>query len=279
MNLLDRINEFILLFVDTVRQVPRFKIWLPLVAYFLVQWFALYAHYNFLQPPFYELITSWVSLIGPDQADAFAHYPQHFLLLGRFAGWAKLAIGLILEGLVLGLVAGLFHVRFTGDASPTYRQRPLLIRWLNLAGVWALINGLMWVSGTYFPQWLEPVLHGSRRMLAFSFVFMPFVYAFIFAMFFMAIPAIIVFGDNALAAILRSLRLFLSRPLTILFLAIFILAVPILLGIVASRPSGIVDGFKPELVYWLLVGSLFSDLIANFFWMGTAVRFLSASES
>ena len=46
----------------------------------------------------------------------------------------------------------------------------------------------------------------------------------------------------------------------------------------ASRPAGIVDSFKPELVYWILVGSLLAEMISAFFWMGMTVRYLSGEE-
>ena len=278
MNLLDSINQFLRLFVDTFRQVPRWRIWLPLVGYFLLQWLVLYAHYDFLAPPFYGLVSSWASLFGSDQATAFSHYPQHFLLLGKFSGWARLGIGLVLEGLVLGMIARLFHSCFTSQEHPGRRQS-WLVRWLNLVVVWAVINALMVAAGALLPGWLAPLLDGPRRMLAFNFVLMPFIYTMVFSVFFLAIPAVSIRGENALVSLAKSLGFFFRRPFTVFSLAFFILAVPILLGALAGRPAGIIESFNPELIYWLLVTSLISEMVAYFFWMGTAVRLLSEPKT
>ena len=46
----------------------------------------------------------------------------------------------------------------------------------------------------------------------------------------------------------------------------------------AGRPVTIIEKFRPELVYWVLLAGLGFNLIASFFWMGTAVRFLIEEE-
>jgi hypothetical protein len=278
-NLLSAINQFILLFVDTLRQAVRGRLWLPLLLYFLVQWLVLYAHYAFLDPPFYGIISSWISFFDPDQATAFGHYPQHFLLLGRYAGWAKMAVGLVLEGIVLGAVAAMFHQRFTGERLGLTGYRSWVMTWLNLIVVWVVLNGLLWAAGYFLPSFLSPYLTGPRRLMAFSYVFMPAVFTGIFALFFTAIPAIVVYGDNGFSALIRSIRLFFRRPFTLYALGMVILAVPVMLAALASRPGIIIDSFKPELVYWILTATLFSEMIAGFLWMGTAVRFFTEADT
>ncbi|MCD6249793.1 MAG: hypothetical protein J7J98_05620 [candidate division Zixibacteria bacterium] len=274
MNLLDSINQFLRLFIGTFRQFGRGRIWLPLVAYFALQWLVLYAHYDFLRPPFYNMVTLWTSFFGSEMATAYSHYPQHFLLLGQFSGWAKLGVGLILEGLVLGMVAGMFHHRITGSEP----GRSALNAWLDLVLVWVVINGLMLIAGMFLPGWLGSLINSPRRLLALNLGLLPFLYTLIFALFFMAIPMVMVRGYNGLKAIVESVGLFIRRPFTFFCLATTIVAGPILLGAIVSRPAGIVDSFKPELVYWLLVASLVVEMIAYFFWMGTAVIFLNEDD-
>jgi hypothetical protein len=45
-------------------------------------------------------------------------------------------------------------------------------------------------------------------------------------------------------------------------------------GFRICRSAEIVEKFKPELVYWLLLAGLAADVLFYFFWIGTAVRLL-----
>jgi hypothetical protein len=276
--LLERINQFILLIIETLRQLAQWRIWVVLLPYYFLQWFVLYLLYSYPSGPLSGPVFGWISLFGAENATAFGHYPQHLLLLGEYSTWAKLLIGIAFEGLVLGLVASQFQRRFIRGQGLSPSSRSLSRKWLNLAIVWVVINGLMLAAGQFLPSLLAPVVDGPRRLLAFSFVFMPLVFTAIFALLFLAIPSVIVFQDDALRAMVRSARHFWRRPFTMFSLGIVILAVPIMLGALASRPIGIVDSFKPELVYWILVGSLIAEVISAFFWMGTAVRYLCSEE-
>jgi hypothetical protein len=273
-NPLESINQFLRLFLATFRQLGRGRIWLPLVAYFSLQWIILYAHYDYLRPPFYDLIYHWTNLFGTDLATAFSHYPQHFLLLGRFSGWAKLGVGLILEGMVLGLIARVFHNCFTGSEG----GRSVWKTWFHLMLIWVTINGLMLVAGTYLLGWLGSLINGPRRLMAFNLGLLPFIQTLVLALFFTAIPMVMTRGMGALKAMIESVRFFFRRPFTFMAISTTILAVPILIGIVVSRPDRIIDSFKPELVYWLLAASLVVEMIAYFFWMGTAVRFMAEDD-
>ena len=274
MAVLERVNQFVLLIINTIRRIGLWRVWLVLLAYYGFQALVLYLHYDYPAGPLGSLIRGWVSLFGPDTASAFGHYPQHFLLLGKTSYFAKLIIGLLLEGTVLGAVAGLFH-RDLGGTTPGVSPTS---RYVNVTLVWVIMNGFMLAAGQLLPGLLAGFLNGPRRIFAFSFGFMPFVFTLIFAVFFLAIPSVVIYRDDALKALSRSFRHFLRRPLTMLFLSFVILAVPIFLGALASRPSGIVDSFKPELLYWILVASLCSEMLAGFFWMGTAVRFLWSED-
>jgi hypothetical protein len=68
------------------------------------------------------------------------------------------------------------------------------------------------------------------------------------------------------------LRIFAGNPFTCFFLSLVVLAAPISISIIVSRSAEIVEKFKLELVYWLLLAGLAADVLYYFFWMGTAVR-------
>jgi hypothetical protein len=100
----------------------------------------------------------------------------------------------------------------------------------------------------------------------------------IFSLFVFVVPSIGLFGDSIQAAISRSLRIFYHHPLTCIALAGSILALPMLFSILSGYNSLLMDRFRPELIYWLLVVGLFADMVANFFWMAVTVRFLLTQD-
>ena len=271
MNILDRINFFIQLFLDALRQLFSGRIWAPLVLYAALQWLVLYAHYQFNDPNLFGVMSFWTDFVRADYATAFTHYPQHFVLLGYYYGWAKMLIGLPLEGLILGLVARRFYFRYTGEWP---QNRLSFGTWINLILIWVVMTALLTAAGQFLPTALSSLIDSPRRMLAFAFVVVPALYSFIVALFYLAIPMLAIGRMNFLTAISRSLKGFIRRPIMFFSLAGVSLAGPLLVGALTSQPSKIVDGFKPELVYWLIAASLVLEAIAYFFWMGTAVRYL-----
>ncbi len=280
MGIVSGINRFIGLFVDTFKQFGRGRIWLLLFAYFLLNWLLLYAHYDFMSPVFYGFIKFWTGLFGSHQATGFTHYPGHFLLLPYFFGWAKFYLGIILEGAVLGATALMFYDSFL-DVEKEDRStfKATLSSWIHLVLAWLVINGLIMLVNLKLPDLLEPWLAGSpRRIKAFEFVLLPFIYVVILALFYHVIPSVAVFRENFLKALRRSLCIFVKNPFTCFFLSLVVLAGPVFVSILSSRSGEIVQKFKPELVYWLLLAGLIVDVFFYFFWMGTAVRLLVDEE-
>jgi hypothetical protein len=276
--LLDRINQFITLFLDTLRQITNWRIWLPLLGLFAVYWLILYAHRDYVSPVFYSALGPWLRLLGDNQAIAFGHYPQQFLILPSAFGWAKLVVGLVLEGLLLGLVARLFARAYGMVAMPGTQVRPFGSLWLHLVVVWVILNGVTVLVGYVLPAIAGPYINGPRRLVAFGFVIMPFVFTLIFSLLLFAIPAVAAYGETSFRAIARSLRIFLRRPFTCFFLSMIVLAVPLLIAAITNLPVALIDRFRPELIYWLLLISLAAETVANFFWMGTTIRFLAEPE-
>lgn len=67
------------------------------------------------------------------------------------------------------------------------------------------------------------------------------------------------------------MRIFAGNPFTCFFLSLVVLAALISISIIVSRSAEIVEKFKPELVYWLLLAGLAADVLYYFFRMGTTV--------
>lgn len=274
------VNRLVLLFMDTLRQLFSGRIWVILFSYFALQWFVLYAHYQFMSPALGWIASITLQFQDPQRAAAFTHYPAHLVLLPGVFGWAKFAIGILVEGLVLGMVATEFLRRFRSPVAPSASGWGSFLRlWANLAIVWLVLNGLALALGEFVPNLLASKLYSPKRIAVFSFVLMPALFTVCAALFFYAVPILVSTRRSAFYALRRALVLCLRNPITTLVLAGLVIAGPVLIAAVSGGyATTIVDKFRPELVYWLLVLGIFVEMISVFFWMGVASR-LWADES
>jgi len=280
------LNRLIDLVLGTFKQFGRGSVWLILLLWAIVGWLLLLAHYKFYSPIFYGFINAWVSIFPAESGIGFYHYPGHFILLPYFFGWAKLAVGLVAEGVVLGGAALMFYRGYAArderlDIEPSELSlaASVLRPWIQLVLAWIALNGLVVLFTLVVPDLLKPMLmYSPRRQMLFDYAVLPGAYTLFLALFFFVIPSIVVNGENILAALKRSFSIFFRNPFTCLVLALVVMFIPVVIAKVADNPALIVTKFHPELVYWLLLAGLLVDMVANFFWMGLAVRFLVYEE-
>ncbi len=274
------VNQFLTLLLDSFRSFGRVTVWLVLFSYFVLMSLILYGFYNFFSPVSYPIVRLAAMLVGGDVASRFFHYPGHFLYLPLLFGWSKTVISVICDGIFLGSAALLLRQGYLGQKTGSPRGgASILSSWPQLILAALAFNVLTLGLSAVLQTVLGPFLVGyARRSLAFEFVVLPFCYALILAIFFFVIPRIALYRESFWKALVRSFQIFLHRPFTCFFLASIILFVPVLLATAANHPDIIIEKFRPELVYWVLWLGLAADLLANFVWMGTAVRFLVDDE-
>jgi len=279
-SLIERINRFVGFFVRTFLLFGRVRAWGWLLALFLFNWLILYIFYSYPGGLADGLVRFWIYDVPlpwftKEMADAFGHYPQQFLLLAVYVGTFKLVAALFIEGPIFGLVSREFYRHVSNRNTENQVNTGW---WIKLMLTWLVLNGLMFIAGEVFPDWLQSVVNGPRRQLAFSYGFLPLVYICLFALQFFAVPLAAIRKVNFIQAVLGGLRAFLSNPFTCFFLAAFILVIPTWIGAVNGDPIKIIDRFRPELTYWLLLVGLAVEVLANFFWLGIAARFIHEEE-
>jgi hypothetical protein len=275
-NFVDSLNRFIALFAETLGQFRHGRIWLILLVYVALQGVVLLAHKYFFADWCAWFMQPWLALFPEALAEGFTHFPDHYLLLPTFFGWAKLVIGLAFEGLVLGGLALILYDGFIGgDKEERLSLRLLLPSWLTLSLAWFILNGLMLVVGTYLPSWMASTIESSaRRQFVFYFGLLPGIYVLILVPLYYVIPAVAIWGETLAQALRRSVFVCLDRPITTLSLAVAMLLGPVIMSVVEMRVDVLVDKFSPETVFWLMAGELIIQSLISVFWMGTAVRVL-----
>ncbi|MFH2050635.1 MAG: hypothetical protein ABIJ12_14470 [bacterium] len=280
MSMASGINRLIGLFVDTLKQFGKGRIWGWLLLYFLIDLLVLEAHYYYTSPILHGFMSHWTGLFSEEQVTGFSHYPGHFIMLPYFFEWGKLAVGLIIEGLLIGAAAILFYESYvTVPKEDCFKFKDLLPSWIHLVLAYLIMNGILVAVSYFVPSLLSEWLGGSpRRILFFDWILMPGIYVVIVSLFIYMVPSIAVYRDNVLQALARSLKTFFRNPFTTIIVVTIILAGSIIISNILSNTVTLVENFKPEIVYWILLGSLIVELIMHFLWMGTTVRLLVDEE-
>ena len=280
MNIASGINRIIGLFVDTLKQFGKGRIWGWLLLYFLIDLLVLEAHYYYTSPMLHGFMSLWTGLFPEEQVTGFSHYPGHFIMLPYFFEWGKLAVGLIIEGLLIGASAILFYESYvTVPKEDRFKFKDLLPSWIHLVLAYLIMNGILVAVSYFIPSLLsEWLAYSPRRILLFNWILMPGIYIVIVSLFIYMVPSIAVYRDNVLQALTRSLKTFFRNPITTIIVVAIILSASIIISNILSNTVTMVENFKPEIVYWILLGSLIVELIMHFLWMGTTVRLLVDEE-
>lgn len=280
MSLIGRVNRLLESYVDTVREAGCLRVWVLLLSYGAVHAAILWSLGSYPTTVGYALVHAWLQLFRPEISNGFSHYPGHLLLLPYVFDWSRFAVGLLLEGGIMGGVAMAFYDRFVESRQDERLSwRLLWSSWGNLIAGWLVVNGLMLAAAALLPGWLETWLHGSpRRQLLVQFGVLPGFYVFVMAVFFFVIPIIAIYGENVFQAVSRSVGLFARHPFGCFLMAGSVLVLPLSILTVAGRSDIIVERFHPELIRYLLFAGIVAETAAGFLWMGLAVRFMLEEE-
>lgn len=273
MSALDRLNRFIGLYLATLGRLFRFYIWIPLAIYALLQILIIILASNFTNPTIYTIMKPLVGLLGERNVEIMSHYPGIYLVLPSVVAWGKYILGVLFEGLVMGMAAALFVRAYSGSPvdvgfSTAFRK------WLPLLVVWCFISALILVANKFIPELFSSFLAGSPRRVFLFGIIMKLITVLIYSLFIYAIPAIIVYGYGILKAVRKSLSLFAEYPIFSYFLALvpYLLTVPF--AYIYENTGTIVSKFTPELMLYILVAAVIVDMIVNFILSGTVVKFL-----
>ncbi len=274
MEFIDKLNRLVKLYIDSIKLSIKPGIWWPFFAYLIVQFLILLVVRNYTNPYLYPALKPIANLFGEQRAEALSHYPSIFLLMPYIFQMGKIALGVIFEGLAIGLTAVLFLKAFSPSKFKHMEISFALKRWLSLLLAWSIITGILVILNFYVPPLFDRFLVGSpKRIMAFE-IALKLVTVLLYTPFIYAVPSIIVYKNSLLKAFKTSLRLFIQYPVFSFFLAFLAYFV----SAVASWPAGeadvIISKFAPDLVFYLLALGLIVDFAVNVIFTGARVKFL-----
>ncbi len=273
MSALEKLNRFIGLYLAALSRLFRFRIWVPLAVYALLQIAVIFLAANYTNPSVYVILKPLVGLMGDRTAEVMSHYPGLYMVLPGAVAWGKYILGVLFEGLAMGLAAALF-VKAYSDSFPAPGYKAVFKKWIPLLVVWCIISALILAANQFIPGLFSSFLAGSPRRIMLLGIVMKLITVLIYSLFIYAIPAIIVFGDGIFKALKTSLSLFVEYPVFSFLLAFlpYLLTVPF--AYIFENAPTVVDKFTPELMLYFLIGGVIVDMLVNFILTGTVVKFL-----
>lgn len=272
------LSEFGYLYGQTFRQVPRFKLWAPLLIQGVVMFILALMHLYIFSPLISPIIKAWTGLFPPALADAFYHYPTQFVFMPYFFGQAQIFVNFVIEAFLFGIVIDLFVALYHGQ-KPVFMTSlgHALKRYFQLMLVWFLVLGALYLINTYFFDFVEKVLgfslQAAPRRLVGAELLLRAITVVVYAACIFLLPSIMAGAGSWLNRIKRGFVIALRHP----FVAIGLVLIPYLVGFLPSwalsNANTVVTNFSPDLVFYLIVVSIGLDVILNFFMLGTAVKF------
>lgn len=273
-----RMSEFWYLYGQTFKQMGKVSLWIPLLVQAFLAMGLLFMYYYIFSPMTGSLVSSLSRLINPEFAPLLYHYPSHFALLPHFFGIVRLILSGLVEAFLFGIVFDLLIALYRGE-RPVFMVSVsrALRRYLKLTIVWLVLTVVLYLVNKYFNSFIEDVIGYSlqdapRRQMMARFGSQGLT-VLLYAVCIFLLPSIMAGGASFWGAVKRGFKTFGRHPI----IAFGLVLIPYLIGFlpswVLSDPSRIVSNFYPELVFYLILVSIFVDVIVNFILLGTSLKF------
>lgn len=271
--MLAQLNLVLWAWLESLKDLGRFRIWRPFLVLALVQVAMLLLLTQFFRPGLSSMLAPLIeNAAGPGAK----HYPQFYLALPMVFSKLNFAVDLIVGSFCVGVAMLVVWARIAGtkNADPwglgLRRAFALVLVRLPLL---ILLYLLAWQLPTLlFPEGVE--VSGTQiRLLRYS----TFIVGALIETLFVYAPLFLLFERKNVAAAWKEAIAFLGRVPIASFLVV---AVPSLLQLPVSfilrRAGVVVETLSPELVTALIVGAILIFALINFLIVGSVVRVYGA---
>jgi hypothetical protein len=275
MRLLDKVNNFILTYLETFRSFKRISLWVPFFIYGLFQTIILLILVSF---PSGVAAGIFLPLLKKSYGEAILHYPTFFILLPALFNRTNLILGLIVGVLLDGAAVFMFCSHFTQSRISFFSGIKLALSryWmLFVLGILRLL--VIWVMEVPFWLFKGMVVGSPKREFALEMgcLALGVIYT---GFFIYATPAVIWHRKKLGQAIRDSWNIYIHNFFST-FLFIFIpLMIEFPINFVERQGPTVITKFNPEVVAWILVLGIIVSVLANFILSGTIVKFYLGEE-
>jgi len=262
------------MYAASLKAVFRLKLWLPFFILAAMQFLLLLLFRSYVHPNIYPLLSPLVELLGKNNADIFAQYPGLFIALPYVYQWARLILGMLFEGLAVGMTAYLFLIYFGSQRGERTGPAGVFSKWPQLAVAWAIVTAVILIINIYLSPLFRDFLAGSPRRLMIFDIVMKLIGVAVYALFIFVIPAMFVYGKNIFEALKTSLSLFFKYPVFTFFVVLIPYLFTLPITYLSDQSAIIAIKFTPELIFYILSAGLVVDMLVNFVMTGALVSFL-----
>jgi len=273
MTVLNKINNFIAVFIDGLKSLFYIRLWTPFFLFAVISAFVAYM----LLHPYNSLWSGLITSIGQSKLfgghEAFLHYPTHMLLVSSVFGRVNNVISIIFESILTAsafiIFVGFFEgqkIKFGFALKQALKKYHLLILTsIIIYALFILMNELI------PPIFLEMFKGSPRRILLFAVVYSFFIFA-VLAPFIYVMPYIIIKDEGIISAFKKSFKTFFKNSFTSYFLVFVtqILVLPFSLAL--NFGSIVADRFSPDMLGWLLYGQIGAYFIASIIFTAMMTR-------
>lgn len=273
MSMLLKLNNFISAFIDGLKCLFFIRLWKPFFIFALISAAAAIIILN----PFSSIWSGIIVPLGKSKlfggGEAFVHYPGHLLVSPSVYGRINLILSIVFDSLLAAAAFVIFTGFFAGEKiklMTALKKAFSRYHWLVLANVF--VYAVLLLVAWLVPQFFADFLKGSpRRIFLFNVVFKIFQF-FVLAPFIYMVPYIILRDENFLAALWKSLRMWIKNFFTSFFLVAVPLSLTLPLALGENYVIWLSERFGPEIVSLLLYVEIIVFMIASFLFTAMLTR-------
>ncbi|MBI5836649.1 MAG: hypothetical protein HZB25_05335 [Candidatus Eisenbacteria bacterium] len=273
MNLVQAINTYLWVWLETLKGFRRPAVILPFLVFGTLEALLLWSSAHFYQAPFGYF---WIPVLEWIPGRAATHYPQYYLLLSRLLQNLDLVLSALVGSITVGWGVLVFRGAYLSQPgalgqglSGALRRAGALVLIGVVVSLATLLLSVGLGSLTLVPALRDWLVGSPMRQMALQFVFNVALQAAL-----IYIPVVLLLSERGLlAAFGEGLGFFWRHRVMSLLLVALPFAALIPLSVTLNRPQVLAERFRPETIFTLCQLNIALAALVSLLLTGAVVRF------